>query len=530
MTYTSGVDFTLTARHVVQSRWNVLGHVDGLWTGRLEISGLEPFTRYPFTVTQGARSNDGSTMTAPRKTDRFMLPFGTCQQNNATINEYRVEGYWAYVYEYAQTGDLPIPGIFWVDDYAYVDGRQVADQSNTGLFTTNRPDQSLDTDDYLMAWCSVFGMLGPAEVSLAFPASGSNAYVGLSRGMKRDWCRRNLNLYSNEGDHTYRNDMGWEVPSVGAGAYPNERWTSAGVDGPGKVAMDAFVGLMMPPRCHEVLDAPNDTNAYGWVCEFGPVTLATFDWVSNANGAIPWSISDPGYASDGLGGLIQVDTVAGLGQIADVLTLVNQYKNPYTLFGMAHHLRYPVSAYTDLYHTWSGAQHPIYDHCLPEFQRLITAEGQTPPSVMDGRYTNGANGTSIFLHGDYHMAFAYEFMAPAASGQRQEILYSIGVGTWDGSPNFARVDSNTFTAEGDVRANIKAQFLGEVGFLGDVAKPTFWGCMVEVDGSVSPVKVSVALKDSSNNTLREWTWHQYGGNLPTERAPAFAASPSPASE
>lgn len=517
-TYTSDIDFSMTE----------LGNAGIVWTGQCVLTGLTPFTRHAFTVTQGTYTNDGSTFTAGGKADSFALFFGSCQQNNQVLSgAWRVEGYWEYVYEYAHTGPLPVQGVFWVDDYAYIDSKEVDDQTYpgypesdtcTGLVSGGQPQTTLDLNDYAIAWACVFGMVGPAELDVSMFDTWKDTWSPQlsARGELFGWCQRNINLYVNEGDHPYANDIGWEFPSHSV-TVANARYNTDGTDGPGKVALDAFLGHLMPPRARDVLDTPRDAAADHWVCELGPVTLAAFDWVTNADGVVG------AYAVDALYPATAITTLAGTDQIADVLELVHQYKNPVNLFGMAHSLRYPVSTYDGLRHFRSGAQHPLFDHCIGEFRRLITQTGQTPPSIMDSPYTNGALGFSLMLHGDYHRAHWWKMYKAAYANNQLEELHAIGTGTWDGSTNFPVTDANAVQSTGDTAADMEAVYFDPAANTGQPWETTaFWGVRLDVFADESPVRVVARLQDMDGSDLKAATFFQYAGNLPSDKPPAFA--------
>lgn len=524
--YTSGVDFTLEARgtdhpHAPGNGGNDTGPAQVCWTGLLTVAGLSPWTRYAWTVVQGDHSDIGSLKSAPRKGDRHRIEGAGCDNNTNfsnqdNVNPWTVAGYWQHMKRHAERDDLTSAVLF-VDDLGYVDSKAVFDnwyaddpqgwwwwENESGLSSTTAAQVSLLEYDYALAYCACLGMLGPDEFRPEDfdPGDGwltSRLVIAWGREINRAWCRKNLNTLPQFGDHEFIDDLGWDIPVTD---YPNGRFLSAGVDGPGWKMWHAFWGLLQPPP----IDGAADTVANHWVCELGDMTIATFDAITNSN--------SPGNVSPQFNGGQTFTSLMGLNQIEDVLRAIYEYSNRWVVFGMQHSIRYLTDDVPNAERA-DGAQHPIYDHVLGEFQRIFTAIGENPPSLMDSGYANGVYGTVFFVHGDHHWGQVVKWEKPAYSGNREENFYSLQFGTTNGCVNFNGPPTGTKVAGAEV---LYAQQASDPV----LGARQFHGCQLEADGKTCYAR----LANWEDETMWSGTFYAGKGNQPRQTPPAVYLSVS----
>lgn len=384
------------------------------YAGSINITGLQPFTRYSYTVTQNGNSESGSFMTAPRATDDFSLFFGGCD-NNTNLGG-SPTGFYDKIMDYIQNGALPTVGMLFVDDLGYVDGSLVDDSAGTGHTTTGAAaaTQNWKTGgvyNYALAYMGNLGLL----------QNTGNAYVAWGRDSARVFCSQNMNLWPQWGDHEFVNDIGWDAPTNSVSIPSGGTVSYATLFANGKAAWDALIKPLQPPS----LGTP-DTAANHWGFTLGPVAIVAPDGITNGNGT--WDRATVGVGSG------EPTVVFGNNQIDDVLNFLNTSGAAFNLIGLMHSVRY-LSPVVGVYQ--QGAQHPLYNHILPEYQRLFTAIGNTPKSVMDNPKTNGVQGVTVCLHGDYHHACVLRHQAAAYTGNAAEQFYSVHNGTTNGSTNFS---------------------------------------------------------------------------------------------
>lgn len=463
------------------------------YTGGTIITGLSPFTRYSYTVTQGSKSSSGSFMTAPGDADDFSIFFVGCDCNtvfNDPAGGGHVTGFWNEIRAYAQNGALPTAGLFFVDDHGYVDYCKADDTGYTGLKIAGGlgPAQNGAATDYAVAYICNLGMLG----------NGADPYIAWGRDEDRVWCNQNINYLPQWGDHEFINDFGWDSnyntsPSTlvygGTSSATNlQIWTG------GKAAWDAFMTPLMPPLL---------AGGYGWAYAMGCVNLIAPDGITNCNGMWSHGTNTPqvGVGSGEptvLFGNTQIDAILGY-----LNTPANQ--KPFNLFGMANSIRYLSSTVT-VYQ--SGAQHPIYDHILPEYQRLFTADpavANPQPSLMKNNATNGINGVTVLLHGDYHHACVMNYSKPAYTDNLAENFYSVYLGTISGSTNFTMP-----IAEGTTFNDTTLEY--DSGWINP--QHDYAGLRVDVYGSKSKPEIHIHLLNMAGNSVWSRKWYAKSGNQP----------------
>lgn len=511
-TFNSGTHFSM-------SPVNTDGAATVAWSGLVTVTGLDPFTRYSWTVTQGSDSDSGSFMTTPEPGSDFILPVASCDSTAYSpvwSREKSQTGIYPLYKRLAEKADPPVPGIFWIDDYGYVDTAAVDDSAgNTGLATTATP-QTLDAGNeeynYALGWIAFFGMCGGDEVD---PNVGTAGLTLWGRAKERAWCRKNLNLYFQWGDHEFINDFGWDSDKktgMNAGDPLPTAMCSSGIgvqDGAGFLVFERLFGLLRPDPDDAIptysASIMRDSVAKHWCAKMGDVLLVAPDFLTRCQGNYVGTIIPTGTTAT---------TVYGNNQIDDMLDMVDAVRAPFTFFGMANGLRYPqnnggTSDYPiGFMQEWlNGTQHPLYDYKRTEFDRFISASGNTPKSIMDNPFTNGAYGTTLFFHGDYHRAHAYRLARPASTGVLDEVLYSINVGTVNGSINFA---ATTEGEPGNSNNWVGVEVVGKD--LDGTDNRSQWGLYAHVKGSAQPKQVEVHL--TREDYVDFWTknFAQYMGN------------------
>ena len=510
VSYVSGTDFTLRARGS-----NIC------WTEVLTGTGLSALTRYPWSVSQEASgtnySDSGSLLTAAESGDDFTILFAGCDNNTHFTNQinsnpWKVPGAWQHYRTYAEnSANLPVAGVLFVDDLGYVDGQAIDESGSagtgtydfpgiTGLVCSNSPATSGALDDYIIGWCAIFGMLGPSQSTFtdAELVDTSLLRVLWGREENRAWCRKNLNVFPQWGDHEFMNDMGWDNQPGGATI---NQWTN------GKLSWGYFYGAIQPPLTG--VSVARDAIANHWAFKIGDVVIASLDGVTNASRT--WG-SPATVAVGNSAALTQFTTVYGNNQIDDILEAVNTLAGRYTILPLAHSIRYLTARTGAAPHlTFAaavsesnyGAQHPIFDHCIANYQRIFTATGATPKSLMDNPVTNGTTGNLLLLHGDFHHGQVLYHNHAAYTGNAAENFYAVHLGTTNGSSNFPVPEEG---ATGASVADIYVEYQSPATSVNSM----FWGAFLEVQDSARWLEVTYT--DRDNTSLWNKKFMRNGGN------------------
>lgn len=481
------------------------------WSGLLLLTGLDPWTRYPWYVSHNGHSDSGSGKTAPTKADEHRVEMAGCD-NNSTLNVNSgadpavIPGYHQHIKTRALADDKT-SCIFMADDDGYVDTKGIFDiywDTSTGMQTTTTA--ALLEYNYALTYCAMLGMLGPEDGNAEDLADYTDEYVQRTRRIlwgreeNRAWTRKNINKLPQFGDHEFASgDPGFDY-DVSVPDALNPRWSGVGENGKGWNMWHAFHGLLQPDFTGV------DTAANHWVVELGNVTLVAFDNITNSTAS---------SASTGLNQTPPVITpiVQFLGdqQIVDVLTKIQELKNPFVCINLQFSIRYLSDLTTAVYEFQSGAQHPIGNHCPAEYKRLFTETGQTPPSLMDSPYTNGLYGTLVLYAGDHHWGQAVKWGQAAYEGNAAENFWLFQYGTVGSSVNFNGPPAGTVVAGATV---VYAQEKNA----GPLGNYQFHGAQFEVTADRGYAR----LADWNDDTKCDRTFHRGRGNS------GFAAGEAPA--
>ena len=628
VTYVSGTNFALTARGTDSGGGAY--PAQACWSGVLTVTGLSAWTRYPWTVTQTVSgttyTDSGSLKSAPRKSDTFRVESAGCDNNTNFSNQnnnhpWTVAGYWQHMRAHAEADDLTA-GYTFVDDLGYVDAQNIYDSywADASQLEVTSGAPTLKEYDFALTYCAMLGMLGPATVTAAdVDNTDGEATFRLKtfwgREVNRAWCRKNLNVFPQFGDHEFNtNDPAWDAPVT---SVPNARYTTVGAavaevttadftshnigvsggdyfllyaptiayyvwytvggagtnpapagktaivvdlaaglsgetastiatktataidalanfvasatgavvtitnanagavvdpsdvntgvilavttqgaapapgtNGPGWNVWHAFYGLCQP----DPISGRTDTVANHWCDEIGNLTIATFDAISRSSTTGTISYNPP----------TQIDSLLGTAQIVDVLTKIQALKNPFVLLPLQHSIRY-LSDAASFSENSDGAQHPLYNHVPHEYRRLFTQTGQTPPSLMDSKYTNGVNGALILTHGDHHWGQVVRWKKAAYSGNQAENFWSLQFGTINGSTNFNGPAAGQTLADGEI---VYAQTKGADG-THPLGNNQFHGAQL----LVSPTECVARLADWDDSEKFSRTFPVGRGNL-----------------
>jgi len=534
---TSDASLTLTARGT-----NIV------WTGKIDLSaaGLSNNVRYPWTVDQGVNYDAGSYYHTPARYTNHRLHFVSCDNNEVFTSE--VSGHWEQMWHQYEAG-IEISGVCVTDDDGYVDGIIVRDDGLTyafpnqsGLASSGQPQNTGLLDDYLKSWCATIGMLGPEQTEYTAAELGTGTtnrslrQVLWGREYHRAKCRKNINRISNaRSDHDSRDDEGWDIEPASDVHFAN-----------GSAAFDAFHGLCRPDIGN--LITKTDLSAAHTVFPFGDICLGSLDYITNA--ARTWG-SNVAYGNSTQ--ITQFTQLLGDAQIDDYLNAVDAADLPITILTTQFSMRYlinrtgavPPNAFTDsVTERSSGAQHPLYDHCLANFARLFTEEGNTASSIMDNPKTNGTKGSFLMVGGDLHLAQALDCHHPAyvsaANGKTNlaENFMHINIATVNGSSLTGSVG-----VTGDSIADCTLAFAEESG----IFSGAWYGFYIDVKGFEAPPRIEAVLSNKDNRVLLHKQFMPVrGGNtghdmtvklqnksigfgVPSDgRAPISAPAPAPA--
>lgn len=430
------------------------------------------FAAYSFTVTQGSDTVSGTLRNKPGATDDFSMFFIGCDSHKNSPS-----GIYTYIREYATTaGNLPVACLLRNGDLGYVDDLYVNDAAGTGVQTstgavTGYPQSTNLTYDYAVAYMCGLGMFEDT----------SKTNIAWGRNEDRIWCEHNLNSVPQWDDHEFAQDH------TGTG----------GVYAKAKAAWDAFFGPLQPTT--SIKSADLVSNHWGYT--IGPVRVVAMDEITSAVGT--WS--GPSYT---------MTAIYGANQITDALNALNT-SDPFKLLLTNNSTRYLESTVTEYN---AGAQHPVFNSCLAEYQMLYTNDSTTQPSplsIMANTKTNGFSGVLVNINSDYHQQVAQWNGAAAYTNNLAEGYYHIANGSSNGSANHAlsaallaainaAEAAGTLYSYGGTTVEWVAKWLASAGHYG--------GTRIDVYGSLPHKEMHIVLLDENGTEVWHGRWIERGGN------------------
>ncbi len=393
------------------------------WVGNVRITGLSRFpVRTPFTVIQGADTDGGSFICKPSEAQQNKIAMGTCDYPYGGLDggvdklppqEPQASGAWPALNAEAEKND-GLWAIFMIDDTSYPDQFYIIDTLGTGhVITDINSDGPEDTKlayDYCLAYFCHQGMYQHTDnIQYTDPWNYWENYKG--RNPARLWAFRNLNYIPQYGDHEVTNDFALQHGNTRA-AYP--AWWAAAITN----CYDHFMKPLQPPSI------ANASAANHWAISNGFFNIVAGDGIYHGSGDV--------NLSTGL-----ITTLFGNDQIDDILDALNS-DEPFKIFANVYQLKW-LDSTTPSNNRQNGASWPLYNRCLPEFQRLVTNTdaGVTPKlSIMNNPKLNGTDGICVVADGDYHHLSVRTLKKAAYANNAAEDLSEFHVGTIGASTNF----------------------------------------------------------------------------------------------
>lgn len=431
------------------------------YTENSSFTGLEPFRKYQWTATQGGNSITGSFWTAPSDTDDFCLYFGTCEQNNASYTTTAASLIKKYV---NSPGSLPCVGLMHADDHGYWDFINPAG-SPEYTYENVGPSSKTSQFDFGISAVSCLGLYD------------GDSYADYGQNEDRLWGIRNLSLIPQWGDHDCGlNEMGWGPITNDANPATSPRYAAS------TAIWNLLMGPLQPPLVTGA--AANGDNS--WLGSIGCVDIIAPDGISkgSGDGVTPANLAGP-------------TTLWGNTLIDNMLTAVAESQNKITLMLMNYSIKFMAAGQTQ--GNQALAQNPLKDLMLTEYQRMFTATGNTPKSLMDNPKTNGQSGLLALLHGDNHTASIVNHRSVAYTGNAAESFCEIsGCGFNKGGGATLAQCVEGYEYDGSVVE------YSEINWVADDF-PEAYTCRVEVYGSKSNKEVHfvyLGLKDGVEQELR----------------------------
>lgn len=380
---------TLAAQKLGNDRGapDIAGDLFFCYYGHITLSGLQPGTKYPVTLTQapggyavGGPSSGRAAVTQtgqfittlPGPTDDFRLYFGTCDKLHNTSGGDGEVGYYTHAIGHVTAGNLAY--MLWIDDWGYADDfcysaisdGLVTDKNSTG-------GSSFLQYNYAMCYGAMLGMLG----DVAVPA--------ILRSRQEDRLNFLLNVpyFMQWGDHEFADDLGWR-----SSIHPS----FAAIYTAGSTAWRALFDPLRPPA--DIRSA--DLAANHWGVTIGPCRIAATDRITNSTGQWTTAPNLSQYPAE------QFTAMYGADQISDILAalsgsekfkiLMNAYGEKYWCVGSFG------GSGPGYFNLRSGQQHSLYHHQPTEYAQLYSGPG----SLMDRATTNGQGYCFFSVHGDTH--------------------------------------------------------------------------------------------------------------------------------
>lgn len=452
------------------------------YVGGVTITGLSSFTQYGYTASQDSRSASGGFRTAPSAPDDFSLFFINCTQASGANN---VEaGFFHNIQQYCEKPEaLPVAAILHIDDYDYIGALTTSnmdDSASTGHVATSASGHvtAARTEyDYALGFLGQCGLLGD-ETKQAQHTWNSEV---------RQYSVQNLNWLFQWGDWEVYNNIGWDYTTD---AYAQAAYPVA------KAVYQATWGLINPPLLN------TGDRSIPFATTYGPVRVVAVDGVSNGNTIGNASANLPPANPDGM-------TIHGNDQIDALLTALDTAE-PFKIIMAMNSIR-ALDA-TSITNSACGAQHAWFDAAPLEYKRFFTRTGATPKSLMDNPKTNGADGQSLVLLGDFHETSVLKNSAAAYAGNAAESFMSVCAGTATGTNGVGIV--NAGIREG---VTYNGSYIEHLQGNGSYAtgKNEYFGVRIDVHGSGAVKEMHVHLLDAADMPLRTLHYVQGGGgNLP----------------
>lgn len=378
------------------------------WVGSIEATGLSAGTRYygKLTQVQGADTiveRDVSTCTAPNAGTDFRV-FGMSCDDAERYGWPTGGGAWRFIkYDILANYDKPRYMLYF-DDLGYADGlrhNQYAgtpqgriEDVETGKRQTNRACFDINTYNYGLHYALLFGLIGGDE--------SVSSFLGWGADRCRRFGVRNMPWLLQFGDHEFINDCGLTsmLSSYGPNTYPTgEPANVPSLEQPmyarGRAAWDALFAPLNP----SVSIQSADTDSNHWAATLGDLRIVCPELITQGMGP---SLGDP----------IARARILGAGQIEDCLTAIDT-DEPFKLWIITgydlHHFGDQEEMGSRSAAIVYGTHFPLEFACRSEYLRLLFAEGEDPPSLMENPRTNGTNGVLMFWHGDAHTPWVQQF-------------------------------------------------------------------------------------------------------------------------
>lgn len=452
------------------------------------------FAKYPFAITQGSDITIGTLRNKPGVNDSFSIfHIGCDSHKNSPTGFYKQIKYYATDKDkngYPTSGNLPVACLLKNGDLGYVDDLYVNDaagtsvQTSTGA-TTGYPQATNKTYDYAVAYMCGLGMFGDT----------SKTNIAWGRDEDRIWCEQNLNSVPQWDDHEFAQD----------------HTGTSGVYAKAKAAWDAFYGPLQPTV--SIKSADLVSNHWGYT--IGGICIVAMDEITSAVGT--WSA--PAYTMTG---------IYGVGQITDALNALNT-SDPFKLLLTNNSTRYLEATVTEYN---AGAQHPVFNSCLAEYQMLFTADSMSQPaplSIMANPKTNGLSGVLANINSDLHQQLAQVNKAPAYTNNLVEYFWHIANGSTNGSANHGLSAALLAAINAAEAAGKKYTYAGTT--IDWIAKwvassGRYGGTRIDYYGSLPQKEMHIVLMDENGNEVWHGRWIERSSNevVPIDwQTPQFSA-------
>lgn len=388
---------------------NDSGVEPALYTGVASITGLSTNRTYPYTVTQDGITRTGSLSTNPA--GRFSIFFITCDGRYQLGSD---TGCWPYIRKFAEANK--VCAIVHADDHGYTDTMQVDDRGagGSGQWILSNPQTRKTVFARVLSYAAYLGLLESDDSGQEMP------YVPRFHEADRIWCWQNIPIYSQVGDHEFKNN-------------PEESAPDATLVSSGKTAWLETLGITNPHI--------DTNNGLAWVHRIGPLEIISYDRVTELNnsGGSMYTAGTTQASSNAAGTWSTGDQYLGANQIADILGEVDT-TTKFKLLAMTAGSKFllnqaeRIAAFNDA--SWApeqmGSQQPLHDYSVDsngdsDWTELMTKK---PDSLATKAAAAGAK--IIGLHGDTHRPYVYYHFNPETPTHSQLEMIEVSAGTVNG--------------------------------------------------------------------------------------------------